>query len=109
VLITEDFVNEERYAKTFARGKFQFNKWGKLKIRQALQFKGLSDYCQRIALEEIGEEDYHQQVISLIQKKLDSLKKTDPWITKNKAAQYAIGKGYESEIVWKFVNELMES
>ncbi|MDA0195817.1 MAG: RecX family transcriptional regulator [Bacteroidetes bacterium] len=105
-LITENFVNEERFAKTYARSKFNYNKWGRLKIKQGLQQKRISDYCQKIALQEIDSEDYVSQVEKLIDKKIKSIKDTNPWIIKNKAAAYVIGKGYESDLVWEVVNGL---
>ncbi len=106
-LITQDFVNEERFARSFASGKFRFNKWGRLKIRQGLQTKGLSSYCQTAGLSEIDPAEYLSQVKDLLQKKLNTLSDDDLWIKKNKAARYLIGKGYESEIVWNTLNDLI--
>ncbi len=51
-LITEGYLNEERFAKTFAGGKFRVKKWGKLKIEQALKQKQLSSYCIRKGMAE---------------------------------------------------------
>ena len=106
-LITEDFVNEERFSRTFARGKFDYNKWGRLKIKQALQLKGLSSFCQNVGLSEIGDSEYLSRVEHLLEKKLNSLKEEDTWVKKNKAARYLIGKGYESELVWNILNDLI--
>lgn len=106
-LITEGFVNEERFSRTFATGKFRYNKWGRLKIKQGLQAKGLSSYCQTAGLSEIDNAQYLTQIEDLLKKKLDSTKDEDLWIKKNKAARYLIGKGYESEIVWNILNDLI--
>ncbi len=106
-LITEDFVNEERFSRAFARGKFNYNKWGRLKIKQALQLKGLSSYCQNAGLSEIEDSEYLSRVEHLLEKKLNSLKEEDTWVKKNKAARYLIGKGYESELVWNTLNDLI--
>lgn len=106
-LITEDFVNEERFSKTFSSGKFRFNKWGRLKIKQALKHKGLSSYCQTVGLSEIDNAEYHNQIEQLLQKKLDSIREDDLWIKKNKAVRYLISKGYENELVWNIMNDLI--
>ena len=106
-LITEDFVNEERFAKSYTRGKFRFNKWGRLKIQQALQHRGLSSYCQKVGLKEIDPTEYHDQITELLTKKLDTSKGEDLWVTKNKAARHLISKGYESELVWNILNEII--
>jgi len=107
-LITENFVNEERFAKTYASGKFIHNKWGRLKIRQGLQQKRISDYCQKIALQEIDTDAYLAQIAQLVDKKIRSTKDTNQWVIKNKAAAYVIGKGYESDLVWEVVNGLLD-
>src|SRR5210317_1954505 len=57
-LITEDFVNEERYAKAFAGGRFRMKQWGRRKIEYALKQKNISSYCIEKGLEEIPDHDY---------------------------------------------------
>ena len=55
-LIQNDFLNEERFAKSFARGKFRIKKWGRVRIERELKTRGLSDYNIEVGLEEIDEE-----------------------------------------------------
>lgn len=102
-LITENFVNEERYAKAFARGKFRYKQWGRKKITYALKQKKISTYCIDQALHEISEEEYEQEILRLIEKKSSQLS-GDVFIVKNKIARYLIGKGFEQELVWSFLN-----
>src|SRR5687768_10604150 len=52
-LITEGFLNEERFAKAYAGGKFRMKKWGRLKIIHELEIKGLSKNCIHAGLKEI--------------------------------------------------------
>lgn len=104
-LISEGFVNEERFAQAFARGKFRSNKWGRVKIELGLRQKGLSDYCIRSGLVEISEADYRETLQSLIQKKWNSLEKEDIYARKHKTARYALGKGYESALIWKILGD----
>ena len=56
-LIEENFLNEERFARSFARGKFRIKQWGRNRIRQELKKRNISAYCIRMAMEEIEEQD----------------------------------------------------
>lgn len=103
-LIQENFLNEERFAKAYAGGKFRMKKWGKLKIRNGLKAKGLSEYCIRKGMQEIEEDDYLKTLVELLEKKSKEIKERNPLIKKNKLARYLIGKGYESDLVWEKVN-----
>ena len=106
-LITEDFINEERYAQSFVRGKFRQNKWGRIKIKQGLQQKGISRYCVTKGLEEIDERDYGETLRELADKKWLSLPADDIYTRKHKTVRYLLGKGYESDLAWKAVEELL--
>ena len=105
-LITEDFVNEERYAQSFVRGKFGQNHWGRIKISLALQQKRLSDYCIRRGMQEIDEEEYLATLRNLMKKKWSSLAHEDVYTRKNKTVRFVLGKGYEADLAWKVVGEL---
>ena len=105
-LITEDFVNEERYAQSFARGKFRQNNWGRIKIRRALQQKRLSDYCIRRGMEEIEEEEYQATLRMLMEKKWNSVAHEDDYARKNKTVRFVLGKGYEADLAWEVMGEL---
>ncbi|MEM7109092.1 MAG: regulatory protein RecX [Bacteroidota bacterium] len=106
LLITEGFVNEERFARAYIRGKFRLKKWGKIKIANGLIPHKISDYCLKKGWEEIDEEEYHQVLINLIDKKNSSLKETSLLIKKRKIAQYAIQKGFEPSLVWDYIRNL---
>ena len=105
-LITEGFVNEERYAQSFARGKFRQNKWGRIKIRRSLQQKGISRYCVEQGMQEIDDADYYDTLHELMSKKWNLLAKDDSYARKNKTVRYALGKGYEADLAWKIVEEM---
>lgn len=104
-LITGGFINEERYAKAYAGGKFRMKHWGRQKIRKSLQSKGISPYCLEAGLREIDEEDYLQKIDFLIQKKLATIKENKPFEIKHKLAGYLMGKGFEPEIIWERVSQ----
>ena len=105
-LITENFINEERFARTFAGGKFRLKKWGNVKIKLALKQKKLTDYCIQKGLEEIDKAEYLQVLKQLAEKKISALTGIDPYVAKNKTARYLITKGYEADLVWETVNDL---
>ncbi len=103
-LITEGFLNEERFAKSFARGKHRYLGWGKIKVTQALKEKQIGDLLIKIALQEITEEEYLSTLRNLIEKKLTQLGKTiEDFETQQKLIKYALAKGYEYELVRKLL------
>lgn len=106
-LITDNFLNEERFARAYARGKFHMKKWGRRRILQELKFRDISDYCIRKAMEEIPEKDYLETLEEVIRKKNDKLAETDEFAQRNKIAQYAISRGYEPDLVWELVDRLI--
>jgi regulatory protein len=100
-LITENFINEERFAKSYAGGKFRIKKWGRVKITNGLKAKGISDYCIRKGLQEIDQKDYMHALLCLIEKRSEKEKEKNEYKRKHKIAQYLVGKGYEAELVWE--------
>lgn len=100
-LITEGFLNEERFAKLFAGGKFRIKHWGRIKIVYALESKGISKKCIQIGLKEIEEADYHLTLENLITERIAQGETEDRFVLRNKIAQSLIQKGFEPELVWK--------
>ncbi|HUZ57451.1 MAG TPA: regulatory protein RecX [Hanamia sp.] len=99
-LITENYLNEERFAIHYAGGKFRMKQWGKNKIKQALKFKQVSDYCIKKALKEIDESEYKKTFLKLTELKLKTLKsEKNIFIKKRKLHDFLLMKGYESELV----------
>lgn len=106
-LIADGFLNEERFAKAFAGGKFRMKKWGKLKIEQELKSRGLTERCISSGLKEIDAADYRKSLVLVVRKKIKETHEHNLLAKRNKVARFAIGKGYEPELVWETVkNEL---
>lgn len=105
ILIAEKFLDEERYARSFARGKFRIKKWGRWKIRQELKRKQISDYCMKKAMEELDEYDYEGQLRAVLEKKASVLRETDPFKRKGKLAKFAQTKGFESALIWTILKD----
>lgn len=106
-LITDGFLNEERFAKAYAGGKFRMKKWGKLKIKNKLEFLGLTKNCIQRGLKEIQPADYSKTLKALIKKKSDESKEENLFKKRDKVARFVVGKGYEPELVWEYVRDLM--
>ena len=106
-LITSGFLNEERYAKAFAGGKFRMKHWGKNKIENQLKFRGISKRCIQTGLKEIDDSDYRKELQRQLRKKSESTTETNIFKKRDKVARFAIGKGYEPELVWTYVMDLM--
>lgn len=105
-LITEDFLNEERFAKAYAGGKFRIKRWGRRKIERELEGHGLTSRCITIGLKEIDDEDYQQTLRSLIEKKWNTTEEENLFKKKDKVARHAIMKGYEPDLVWGILKEM---
>lgn len=99
-LITDGFLNEQRFAKAFAGGKFRVKKWGKIKIIRELESHGLTSKCIQIGLKEIEEADYLETLTSLLKKKWALTEESNHFKKKERVARHAIMKGYEPEAVW---------
>ncbi|MEO7992498.1 MAG: regulatory protein RecX [Chryseolinea sp.] len=106
-LITEGFLNEERFAKAYAGGKFRIKQWGKLKIQLELELRGLTKNCIKIGLKEIDDADYTKTLEGLILKKQSQLDEENKFVLRDKIAQYVIQKGYEPELVWSTIKSVI--
>ncbi len=107
-MITEGFLNEERFAKAFAGGKFRLQKWGRNKIIHELEARHISSRCIRSGLAEIDNSTYRKTLVSLLRKKFQNLNETNLFRKREKTARFAIGKGYEPQLVWEVVQEIFQ-
>ena len=106
-LIKHNYLNEERFARSFARGKFSIKKWGKKRIVNELKLRGISKYNIRAALEEIPETEYYQTFNDLAQKRFDALTDTDRLRKKKKLVDYLLYRGWEPAMVYEKAYELI--
>lgn len=107
-LIKENYLNEERFAKSFARGKFNIKKWGKNRIVNELKQHEISKYNINTALKEIDENDYLDTLDKLAKKRLSQITETNKQKRKKKLADYLLYRGWESHLVYQKLNELIE-
>ena len=105
-LITDGFLNEERFAQAFAGGKFRMKKWGRRKIVRELESHGITPKCIETGLREIDSKSYSKTLKGLIVKKLTTIQEPNIFRKRDMAARFVIGKGYEPELVWEIIKEL---
>ncbi|KAB5485128.1 MULTISPECIES: regulatory protein RecX [Flagellimonas] len=107
-LIQENYLNEERFAKSYARGKFNIKKWGRNRIVRELQLRQISAFNIKSALKEIQEVDYLDTLDELAQKRLEQIKETNIQKRKKKLADYLLYRGWESHLVFDKINDLIK-
>lgn len=105
-LINSNFLKEERFASAFAGGKFRMKKWGRNKIRIALEQKKVSEPLINQALKEIADHDYTKALREVIASQQKKVTEKDPFKRKYKIASYAIRRGFEPEMVWEALKEM---
>ena len=106
-LIEHNFLNEERFAKTFVKGKFSTKKWGKHRLTSELKKRDVSKNNINVAIKEITEDEYTDTFNALAEKKAISISESNKLKKKRKLADYLLYRGWESHLVYDKVNELI--
>lgn len=104
-LIEHNFLNEERFARSFARGKFRIKKWGRNRIQQELKYRDISTFIIGLAMEEI-EQEYLEIFEQITQNKYDSITEKNTAKARKKFVDYFLYKGWESHLVYQKALEL---
>ena len=104
-LILDKFVNEERFSESFCRGKFRIKRWGKVKIKNELKIRKISENCIDKGLLQIEKKEYMKVLKDLYIKKRDSLKDANQFIRKGKISKHLQQKGFESKLIWELINK----
>jgi len=107
-LITNKFIDEERFSTSFCRGKFRIKNWGKRKIINELRRKQISSICINTGLKEIDEKEYDLVLEKLFYQKERSIKDKNQFIRKTKIANFLIQRGFENNLVWDKIRELSD-
>ncbi len=96
-LMSDKFLNEERFAKSYVRGKFRMKSWGRRKIVQELKKRNISEYLINIGLKEIDQDEYYSTIEKLLLKKKDTIKTEKSYELRNKLISFMMNKGFEYE------------
>lgn len=109
LLVSDNFLNEERFAETFARGKFRLKHWGRDKIRRELKMKKVSEYSINNALKQIDGNEYLQVAEKIVSKKLKETKEKVSFKRNYKVLQYAMSRGFEQDIISEILKQRTET
>jgi len=107
-LTKENFISENRYAEAFARDKFKYNKWGKVKITAHLRVKNINEETIRTALATIDSVEYVTFIRDLLANHRRFVKAKNRYDLKAKLLRYGLSKGFESNILYDLLNDLDE-
>ena len=107
-LMRHNFLNEERFSKSFARGKFRIKNWGKQRIIRELKIKNISSYNIKTALKEIDDELYIKTIEKIATLKNNTIKESNLFKKKKKIYDYLYRKGYESSLIQETIQKLLE-
>ncbi|SDE43593.1 regulatory protein RecX [Riemerella columbipharyngis] len=105
-LIRENYLNEERFVRSYIRGKFNIKKWGRNKIKSHLKGKGITEKLILKCFDEIDYEDYYNTIKALYEKYYTKQTSGSSFDKKQKTIRYLIGKGYEYDAVLDSISEL---
>nr|WP_262908162.1 regulatory protein RecX [Epilithonimonas sp. JDS] len=103
-LIKENYLNEERFTRSYIRGKFYIKHWGRTKIKMNLKMKGINEKLISNSMDEIDESDYEKTVVKLYQNYFSSQKGLQEYQKKSKTIKHLLSKGYEYEIIINLIN-----
>ncbi|MFL9830253.1 RecX family transcriptional regulator [Flavobacterium sp. ST-87] len=108
-LINDNFLNEERFACSFARGKHRIKHWGKIRITNELKFRNINQTLINIALKEISPEEYFETFETLANRNWESIRETNSLKKRKKFCDYMLRRGFESNLVYEKVRDLENS
>ncbi len=107
-LLEHNFLNEERFAKTFVSSKFRIKRWGRGRLTFVLNKKDVYKVNINQALREIEDGEYIEVFNALAEKRADSIIETNKWKKKKKLIDYLLYRGWESHLVYEKANELIK-
>lgn len=104
----QNYINEERFCSSFVHDKFQYNKWGCCKIKQALRFKKVNIAAIQQALDEIDKEDYNNVLRKLLLSKKKQIKASTAYERKTKLLRFAVSRGFEMDVVLPILDQISD-
>lgn len=105
-LIEQNFLNEERFSRAFARGKHRIKHWGKSRIVNELKMRNISQYNINAALQEIDDDDYLESFDTIALRQWNSISEPNPIKKRKKFCDFLLRKGYETDLVYEKMRKL---
>lgn len=106
-LIDEKFLDDERYARSYVRDKFRFNKWGRVKMRYYLKMKGLPERIIELGMEEIDQDEYVKLLVRTLKDKAKTIKKKEKFEKMGQLIRFAQGRGFEPELIHRYLSDIV--
>jgi regulatory protein len=107
-LMQDNFLNEERFSKSYARGKFRIKNWGKQRIVRELKFRDISAYNIKTALKEIDEQEYLTTIYRITENRNNVISEPNIYKRKQKLIAFLMRKGFENDLIFKTVNDIVQ-
>ena len=106
-LMKDNFLNEERFAKSYARGKFRIKSWGKPRIVRELKFRDISAYNIKTALKEIDEQAYISTIYRITENRNEVISEPNEYKRRQKLIDFLMRKGFENDLIFKTVKDVL--
>ena len=106
-LMKDNFLNEERFAKSFARGKFRIKHWGKNRIVNELKMRDISPYNIKTALKEIDDKEYINTIYKITKNRNNVISESNPYKRKKKLIDFLLRKGFETDLIFKTIDDVL--
>lgn len=106
-LISENYINDERYARAYCRDKMRFNGWGRIKVAFMLKSKGIGKSHIEAVLAEVNEEEYIATLRRLLQAKWRDVRGKEPMQARASMMRFAASRGFEPNVFYPIIDEVM--
>ncbi len=108
-LIAEKFIDDRRFCRSYINDKYKYSRWGRIKIMHNLRTKGIStSLFKEVEVETIDTELYFENLKAVLKEKLRSTKASTPYELKGKLVRSAASKGYEPNLIYMVIDELLD-
>lgn len=101
VLLREKFIDEDRYAAAYARDKFRYNHWGKIKISAGLKMKGIPADVVKKSLDQIDPVEYRETLEKIISAQSRRIRAKSDYERKAKLMRFGLSRGFESWLLYE--------
>ena len=98
-LVSERYIDDERYARAFVKDKIRYNNWGRRKVQQALWLKQIDPDIQQRVLDEIDENEFLDVLRPLLHQKRKTIKAQNDYELNQKLVRFALGRGFTFDII----------
>ncbi len=108
-LISEKFLDDARFGRSYINDKYKYSRWGRIKIQHHLRAKGLhSQQIGELLSEVIDPTLYDDNLRQIIAEKHRTTRANSPYELKGKLVRFACSRGYEPDCVYRIIDEILQ-